>query len=407
MKPRLRTRLATIALAMAGTVAPVIADGGLQPYQMVRSLQLVQDRIADGDHAALPMQRKLLEMVDTRFKASTSEEFDDKRNVQALMIYAMSGGNPSTVLDSLSRLELDDDDKTAGTGVLAYLTGNVAQAREVMAQVDPEAEPQELAAFLALVKGSVLASERPAESIALLDRARLLAPGTLVEEAALRRTVALTVTEGDAAKFASTAEQYARRFLRSPYATQFAEAFVAGVVELRKSVDLKAIEQAIDWMNHEQAKAIYLRLARQAAIDGDARILEFASRKARELGLSGSDGQDARGELYASINSVTSETVEQTLERLRALDANQLSGRDRALLEAAKAIASEVVAPVPAAMTEPHAAEPSSEDDATPEHATAAAPADPIETAEEMDTRIRSARSKLDAIDELLSGSDR
>ena len=46
------------------------AGGGgrqLQPFQMVRSLELVQDRIAGGDHAALPMQRKLLEMIDARF----------------------------------------------------------------------------------------------------------------------------------------------------------------------------------------------------------------------------------------------------------------------------------------------------------------------------------------------------
>lgn len=390
MRPGRPTRLAALVLAMAATAAAASAEGGLQPYQMVRSLQLVQDRIADGDHAALPMQRKLLEMVDTRLRASTGEEFDDRRNVQALMIYAMSGGNPSTVLESLSRLDLEEDDRTAGIGVLAYLKGDVAQAREAMAGIDPEARPPELAAFLALVKGSVLASESPAQSIALLDKARLLAPGTLVEEAALRRTVALAVTQGDAPKFVSTSEQYARRFLRSPYATQFAEAFVAGVIDLRQSIDLKAIEQAIDWMNREQAKAIYLRLARQAAIDGDARILEFASSRARELGLSDSDGQDARGELYASINSVTSETVEQTLERLRALDARLLSGRDRALLEAAKAIASEVVAPVAASGS-----------------IGAPAPAGPVETADELDTRIRSARSRLDAIDELLSGSDR
>ena len=35
---------------------------------MVRSLQLVQDRIASGDDAALPMQRKLLEMIDKRLR---------------------------------------------------------------------------------------------------------------------------------------------------------------------------------------------------------------------------------------------------------------------------------------------------------------------------------------------------
>jgi chemotaxis protein MotC len=402
---RSRMRSTIIAGTMMSATMPALAQGGLQPYQMVRSLQLVQDRIADGDHAALPMQRKLLEMVDARLKASTSEEFEDKRNFQALMIYAMSGGNPATVADSLARLELDESDKTAGAGVLAYLLGDVEQARTAMASIDPLVEQPELAAFLALVKGSVLAGESPADAVALLDQARLLAPGTLVEEAALRRTVALAVGQADVVRFTNASEQYARRFLRSPYATQFAEAFVAGIIDLRQSIDLVKVEQAIAWMTREQARAIYLRLARQAAIDGDTRILDFASGKARELGLAETDGQDARGELYASLNSVTSETVEKTLERLRALDANLLSDRDRALLEAAKAIARDVVAPVPAAAPSFAGAETDFSDDEAVVASPAAAKAD-AEPADDLTTRMATARSKLDAIDELLSGSE-
>ena len=43
---------------------------------MVRSLQLVQDRIAGGDHAALPMQRKLLEMIDAALRAAEPDDFE-------------------------------------------------------------------------------------------------------------------------------------------------------------------------------------------------------------------------------------------------------------------------------------------------------------------------------------------
>ncbi len=50
------------ALFRAPASPPRVPTGQpwLPPYQMVRSLQLVQDRIAAGDHAALPIQRKLL-----------------------------------------------------------------------------------------------------------------------------------------------------------------------------------------------------------------------------------------------------------------------------------------------------------------------------------------------------------
>ena len=53
-------------LLAIGAALPAVADDvpvGLQPYQIVRSLERVQDRLAGGDHASQPMQRKLLEMA--------------------------------------------------------------------------------------------------------------------------------------------------------------------------------------------------------------------------------------------------------------------------------------------------------------------------------------------------------
>src|SRR5690606_2750881 len=204
------------AVALAAVLclggAPAQADNTLQPYQMIRALQMIQDRLADGDHAVLPMQRKALEMIDARLRASTAGDFTDTRNLNALLVYGMSGGNPSTVAATLSRLELGEADKRVGNGVVDYLRGESGRVLATLGEVDPLNLPPEVGAFVALVKGSVNAAERPALGYANLDIARLLAPGTLVEEAALRRTIALATQQGDAGRFLRAAGQYTRRF---------------------------------------------------------------------------------------------------------------------------------------------------------------------------------------------------
>ena len=360
-RARLVAALAVLAAPAASAQEPAAR---LQPYQMVRSLELVQDRIAGGDHAALPMQKKLLELIDARFRTAGDADFAERRNFDALMIYAMSGGNPATVAASLEGLSLHAADHAATTGILRYLAGDAAGARAAMAAVDPQTHAQEVAAFLALVKGSVVANDDAVAGLAMLDRARLLAPGTLVEEAALRRTLSLAVSQDDTGRFMRAAEQYARRFLRSPYAAQFAETFVSGLMALTDDLDLAGVEQTVAWMSAEQARTIYLRLARRAAIDGDAELLAFASRRAAQDDSAGrDDARDARSELYTGISSVTSETVAEVLSQLTELDGAQLSSADRALLEAARAVASEVVAPVGSS---PRPVAPQREDEADP-----------------------------------------
>lgn len=379
-----------LSSCVAGGAAADARNMDLQPYQMVRSLQLVQDRIAGGDHASLPMQNKLLEMIDTRFRSSSQEDFSDERNIRALLVYAMSGGNPSTVASRLGRLELPDMDRTAGDAVLAYLLGDAVQARTALASIDPTRYANDVAAFLSLIMGSVLAGDRYDEALSHLDRARLLGPGTLVEEAALRRTVALAVAKGDGERFIAASEQYARRFLRSPYAAQFAEAFVEGTINLRETLNLTRFEQTVDWMTGEQARTIYLRLSRQAAIDGDAELLAFATDRVKKYPV-GRDGmRDARAELYSTLSSVTSTTVTETLDRLEGLNNAGLSVKDRALLEAAKTVAHEVVAPV------------------SPQSLPATArPATDADEAAIDRGLIESTRARLEEIDKLLEESGR
>lgn len=405
---RLAALPACAALLLA---APPVAalSSGLQPYQMSRSLQLVQDRIADGDHAAMPMQTRLIEMIDERLRHAGAEDFEDERNFDALLIYGMSGGNPATFEAVISRLDLEDEREQLAQGVKHYVAGNLPAAREAFADLDLDKWSPAVAAFAALVNGSVLVGSEPERAVAFFDQARLLSPGTLIEEAALRRAVTLHAGAGDHERFIQAASQYARRFLRSPYASQYAQALVTGITGMFDHIDRRKIEDTLAWMSREQAQTIYLRLARQAAIDGHDSMLEFASAKARQISGAEDGGHDVRSLLYSSIASVTSDTVDSVVYQLRQIDRSRLSASDLVLLEAAEAIAAEVVARPPG--TGP-AAEPLAEpQDANATDRTAAAVSaspvpdtmvDPTPTDQRTDDIITSARDKLEAIDRML-----
>ncbi|PBB92933.1 chemotaxis protein MotC [Mesorhizobium sp. WSM3864] len=371
-------RAVGLLLLAAGSPAAAFAqDDGLQPYQLVRSLQLVQDRIAGGDHAALPMQAKLLEMTDARLRAADAGDFKDPKNFRALLVYGMSGGNPVTVKAAASRAATDPQSLAIAKGVVAYLNGRPAAAIEILKPIDPMSVPADLGAFLALVKGSLLATDEPATALTLLDEARLLSPGTLVEEAALRRSVGLAATQGDAARFALASTQYVAGYLYSPYASQFADSFVSGVIALHMSISQDKLADITSMMDPEREKVIYLRIARRAAIDGLSDLSAFASARA-EQGRNGKGNQDdPRAVLYSSLSTVTSATIDDVRARLGTIDRGKLSESDRALLDAAQAVAGEVVAPVrAAAMNETEAAGPAKSDAAKPAETEAASRAD-------------------------------
>lgn len=330
----LGTGLGLLSLA-AATAATAGADAAsaLEPYQIVRSLELVQDRLALGDHASQPMQHRLLEMIDASFATKEGSRFENHLNRRALLVYAMSGGNPATVEAAIARLGRDDPSRLLGEKILFYVNGKPKEALEAFSSVDPMAYSPGVAMYLALVKGSMLVDSEPARALAVLDRARLLGPGTLVEEAALRRSLAAATALGDAARFQRLAEQYVHTYLRSPYAGQFADAFVAGVVALHQTIDRRVVADIAALMDSEQEKVIYLRIARQAAIEGLIDLASFAATQAEGI------ADDPRAELYSSLSSVTSDNIPQVLGNLARIERDRLSDNDRQLLDAVRAIA--------------------------------------------------------------------
>lgn len=182
-------------------------------------------------------------------------------------------------------------------------------------------------------------------ALGFYDIARLEAPGTIVEEAALRRSLAIAVEDGDAGRGVEYAQRYARRFLHSPYASQFADLLVSLVVKRVDSIGHDTIEETFAMMDAERQKEAYLRLSRLAAISGKDSLARMAALKAKALSPDMPDQPQVQANLYESLSNIGTPDVVSAIETIGQIPEAQLSDRDRALRDAARAIADQVVRP--------------------------------------------------------------
>lgn len=332
-------------LGLSGGAAVAQPQPGISsPEQMVRSLQFVQDAIVAGDHSAIEMQRHLLHLIDERLRELDPEVFSDPANVEAALIYALSGGNPATLSFLAGRDEAGLFDKDLVEAISAYLAGAGEAALEPLTAVLPKYKGTPLAPYLMLVTGNVASDEEPEMALALYDQVRLLGPGTILEEAALRRSIGIAVEEDRIEVGLAYTERYARRFLHSPYASQFADLFVELVLKHPETIEAKTISEILHNMDEDRRRSVYLRIARRAAIGGHEKLAVAASQAAGALGESNPKVR-ALADLYAGVAGVPSADILKASEQLDAIGDAALSARDRALRDAARRIADAVVRP--------------------------------------------------------------
>ncbi|MEM5471548.1 chemotaxis protein [Hoeflea sp. AS60] len=315
----------------------------LEPYKLVRSLQFVQDAVVQGDHSAMEMQRFLIGVIDTRLRQADQKVFDDPRNVDAALIYAMSGGNPAT-LDILAiKDKFGNFDNEVTTVLRAYLNGRAAKTQTTLNDVVKIYRDTEIGPYITLVAANVMASMNDVSALELFDWARLTAPGTLVEEAALRRSLFITSQKNMVDEALHYAQLYARRFINSPYAGQYADLLVDLVLLNYKTVGDEGLSEILSFMDRPRKREIYLRIARKAAISGLRELAVFSSDKAESLLGSNDQTPQAMAELYSGMAKIPTDGVDGVLQSINALSGARLSRRDRALREAARVVATEVV----------------------------------------------------------------
>ena len=433
MLKAIRTLL--LCACAAGPALAAHAQGleDLPPYKMLRSLQAIQDAIVLGDHSAADMQRFMLAAVDKRLREADTAVFNDPRNVDAAFIYAMSGGNPET-LSYLANHDIEGNFDTRVVDALShYLAGKGGLMVENLAKAVPEYRNSRVGPYLYLVLGNATAQQNPVKSIEYYDWARLTSPGTNIEEAALRRSIALATRGGMPQKGFAYSLSYARRFLTSPYASQFADVFVElAVANYNEETEAK-IQEILGFMDKPRQREVYLRIARRAAINGMQELATLASTRAQDLSDVADAGPKALASLYSGLVGIPSKGILEAVKDISAIPETELSPRDRALRQAATVVAEEVLrAPDPESLTQAtvsnvkidttkeegggvtgsgdspfatpasEAALKAAQPDAVPQAALSEKePADPV-----LDAFLSTGRSKLDEIDSLLKGED-
>ncbi len=275
--------------SMAGMVLLSSAVGayaaGLEaePYKLVRSLQRIQDEIADGDKQAIGMQFELTKLVDKSFRRLDRKKFADPTTARALLAYSMLGGNPKTLEEHLADIGgADNQYVRLGAAILSYQKGASHNALAQLKMIDPRSVGGMFGASLALIRGLITENDKAAHVD--FDTARLLAPGTLIEEASLRRLMSIHRRAEDPEAFLRVSSRYARRFVASPYALQYAQEFTAGVTAMGDRMDTETVIEILEFLPEAYRQSLTLRLMHNATLDGKselvARIAAFAPDRA-------------------------------------------------------------------------------------------------------------------------------
>lgn len=338
--------LAGVALPLIGSVPleAQVAESALGPVQLVRSLESLQDDIAGGQPGALQMQPRVLADIGEKFLTEDPATWENAQNLYAALTYLFNGGNPNVVETIL---------KNAPEGIVPqnYVVGALAYAHHkkdaFLKAFDnlPNSDDQIPASLLLSITLSTvadLAEVNPEKTSERLNWVRLAAPGSLFEEAAIRRQIKVATMIGDEKLFRLLTRNYVTRFSKSPYANEFWRDFAVSLSQMDKNLDDKQLSEFVDYAPETIQLVIYLRISRAALIDARMQRAHFGAEKA--LGLARNlNVDDTSARLYYAASAVGSTAAEDASEMLKTISVNDLAEKDRPLLMAAKAVAKGVV----------------------------------------------------------------
>ncbi len=345
-------------LAMAFVMLAVATPAGAMTdtarlSDMADDLQRLQVQIAHGDRAAYAAQLKLLKKIGATIEAAKPETWTDEREADSLVVYILSGGSLAEVASLVKDGSMVESARSLTRGAIAYVTSHETDALALLAGADLGALDPRLAGQVAFAR-SVLETRRdPKAAVAFLDWARLLAPGGLVEEAALRREIRLLVEAKDARRAVMLTRQYSTRFAASLYAADFFRvlAHLVGRLGLADDpADYRLLSNAVAALPSDGRRDFLLTLAETAVVYARFTAASAAASEALQLSRPGS-ADEARARLYLDAGRILSRGYDAAIADLRGLAASRLDRSDAGLLAAVQSVAAQMrVAPAAGAV---------------------------------------------------------
>ena len=325
----------TEPVAVGPLPATESVDREKQPYFMVRMLQDLQAQTAKGSTHALRAQRALLDRMNNEFPGLDPVVWKDPRNVRAIALLMLSGGHPA-VGNHLLALNLPNSvDTSMIAGALAYIEGHKTDAYRAFAPLNPLTMEPSLGGQVALVQAVLYLPQDLDNALAAVDKARLLMPGSLIEEAALRRGVTIAAAMNNPELFQSYALQYIRHYHNSIYNSDFRRRFGLAMRHFGNSDIENAFDEldvVISEFDLDSQRQFYLLLARAGLVTGKLELARKAAEAALPLAMTDTPDR-SRAELYIAGSMVQADRVPRALEHLWAVQRDELDTSDQMLAE--------------------------------------------------------------------------
>jgi chemotaxis protein MotC len=312
-----------------------------QLVDMVRDLNALQNRMVAGDAAARERSAQQFDLIERMFAKADPEILSEEGNMRAAIVYLLCGGASEKLRDLASTRRARNDLGALLDASLLYAAGDPG-ASEALMRFDARQYPASLGGHLALVQAGALIGADNARAIALLDLARLLMPGSLVEEAALRREISILDPSRDGEKLGLLAVRYAAKYASSPFARHFwsqlpnmAEAAPASATFSSRFDLVLNKAPASERIN------LYLARSRRALLAGNfgesERAIEMAER----------DVPDARSRRRIGVYHAALATLrdQQGVSALRGLEIADLPVEDAELVRLAMSVGAKLEAP--------------------------------------------------------------
>ncbi|WP_297323595.1 chemotaxis protein [uncultured Bartonella sp.] len=318
------------------------------PVQLVRSLETLQDDIASGQPGALQMQPRVIAEIGQKFLTEEPSTWKNKKNFYAALTYLFNGGNPAVVETIIKNTPDTTVPKNYIDGALAFVHHKTKNFLKAFNDLPTDNTDVPAALLLAITLNTVddMAEDTPEKASNRLDWVRLVAPGSLFEEAAIRRQIKVASLINNTKLFRMLTRNYVTRFSKSSYENEFWRDFLTALAHMDSRLSDEQLSEFVAFAPKKFQLVIYLQISRNALIDARMPRAHFCAQKAidlaRDLGV-----DDTVARLYYAASSVGSTAAEDAGEMLKTISVSRLPERDRPLLMAAMTVAKGVVSDLP------------------------------------------------------------
>ena len=287
------------------------------------------------------------------------------KNARALAMFTLGGGNAEVGSKVLASGALRAPYERIVKGAIAASKRRRRTALKYLTQVDPMKIRGHLGALIALVSGVMMIEKKTAEAAQLLAMPGSLAPGTIIEDAALRRMLVAHSKVGTLEPFLHASRSYIRRFQKSVFGSSFdrllgSQLLTFNAEELARHFG--DIDQVLERLKPERRRKIYLTLSRGAVLTGKLDVAKFAADQARELSNEGTRAF-SRVSLYQAGSTLFGENRGHATLLLSTVNVQALSKGDRALHAKVSRLAKSLTAWPPKDFDSPVAQPPPNADD--------------------------------------------